>query len=119
MRDLAPDVYRQRMIIEGTLSDAPHPRLMKRILSGLCDTLNMVALTKPVVNNCEEYGWCAYMHWKTSGVHMYVWEHRDPCFFSIDIYTCKEFKPEDAENYVKEFFGECLIDIECGYATNT
>jgi len=96
MIDLAPDVYRQRVIIEGTLDEKLEPEKMKELLSKMCDSLDMVKLTDPVVNHCEEFGICAHMHWKTSGIHMYTWDNRDPIFFSIDIYTCKKFDVFDA-----------------------
>jgi len=51
------------------------------------------------------------MHWKESGLHIYAWDNRTPKFFSIDIYTCKTFNPEDAVRYTEEFFGENLIKI--------
>lgn len=96
MIDFAPDIYRQRMIIEGVKVDPISDNKIKECLTTLCTDLDMVKLTDPEVHHCEEYGTCGFMHWKTSGVHIYVWNKRDPVFFSVDIYTCKEFDPFDA-----------------------
>ncbi len=111
MRDLAPDVFRQRMIIEGTTKEPISPEDMKNLLNKLCFVLNMVALTKPTLNYCEEYGWCAHMHWVTSGIHMYTWNNREPPFFSIDLYTCKPFNTVIATNSIYDFFGSKIIDL--------
>ena len=108
MKDLAPDVFRQRMILEGITSEVIAPENIKRLLDCLCWSLNMVALTAPTLSYCENYGWCGHMHWVTSGVHMYTWENRKPPFFSIDIYTCKSFNHYDAEECVREFLGDNL-----------
>lgn len=104
MRDLAPDVFRQRMIIEGVINDEITKQEVVDLLNELCEELDMEKLSGPTVSLCEEYGWCGHMHWKTSGVHMYVWNSREPVFFSIDIYTCKPFDPQVAVRTVMSFF---------------
>ena len=109
--DLAPDVFRQRMIIEGTTNKPISPEDIKRLLDKLCECLNMVALTAPTLSYCEDYGWCGHMHWVTSGVHMYTWAKREPPFFSIDIYTCKPFDECIAKATVKYFLDNNLIEI--------
>ena len=81
MRDLAPDIFRQRAIIEGLTKQAITPDQMKCLLQLLCNDLNMVALSPPTLNYSPDYGWCAHMHWVTSGVHMYTWANRYPAFF--------------------------------------
>ena len=76
--------------------------------------LNMTPVTSPMCNYDSNYGWCAYMHWKESGIHIYSWGTRVPPFFSIDIYTCKSFKEESVIKFTKDFFGKNLIELSCG-----
>ncbi len=64
----------------------------------------MSVLQDPVTNHSSRYGWAGWIHWETSGAHFYAWE-RPVLFFSVDIYTCKEFSPEAAVEYTSEFFG--------------
>lgn len=109
--DLAPDICRQRLVIEGTLHNVFLPENMTRFCSEITDVLNMTAVTSPICNYDSNYGWCAYTHWKESGMHIYAWDNRTPKFFSIDIYTCKSFEPEHAVDYAKGFFGDDLIEI--------
>ena len=110
-RDLAPEICRQRLIIEGESHQPLLREEMHNFLVELSHDLDMEPFYGPVSSYSPEYGWCAFMHWVTSGVHMYFWEDRNPCFFSIDIYTCKPFDEEDAVNCVRKFFGSRLVDV--------
>ena len=103
MKDLAPDVYRQRMFIEG-LREAPFTADEITVyLEKLCEVLDMTPLTKPYTHLSEKYGWSAWMHWETSGVHFYSWDKLKPVFFSVDIYTCKPFDYQTAETFTKDY----------------
>jgi len=109
--DLAPDITRQRAIIEGTLHKAFAPTDMVRYCKEISTVLNMTPVSDPKTDYSEEYGWCCFMHWKESGLHIYSWENRKPTFFSIDIYTCKSFEPKDAARYTEQFFEDNLIKL--------
>lgn len=109
-KDLAPDIFRQRSIIEGITSFAIAPHMMCDYLKGLSAALDMIAHSAPSLSHHQEYGWCCHMHWVTSGAHMYTWENRVPCFFSVDIYTCKHFNGADAVSYTESFFSDILLD---------
>ena len=110
-KDLAPDIMRQRMVLEGTLHNAFTPESMIRYCKEISTVLNMTPVTEPSTNFAKDYGWCCYMHWKESGMHIYSWDNRSPKFFSIDIYTCKKFDPWDVVRYTEEFFGDNLIKL--------
>ena len=110
-KELAPAIHRQRMIIEGTLYNPLEPEAMSDYVMKITEVLNMTYVTAPILNYDENYGWCAYMHWKESGIHVYAWDSHSPPFFSVDIYTCKKFDPVDAVDFTKGFFGEDLIEI--------
>ena len=104
--DLAPDICRQRMILEGTLHNSFESEEMVRYCKEISEILNMTPIGEPITDFAEKYGWCAYMHWKESGMHIYSWNVRDPKFFSIDIYTCKSFRCLDVVAHATEFFDE-------------
>ena len=109
--DLAPDICRQRMVVEGTLHNKFGPLDMAGYCKEISKVLNMTPVSEPRTDFAEDYGWCCFMHWKESGMHIYSWEKRDPKFFSIDIYTCKKFKQMDVIRYTEEFFGDNLIKL--------
>lgn len=110
MKDLAPQIKRQRLIIEATTKDAIAPTLMYEYLYGISKVLDMTPYSSPSFSLHEDYGWCAHMHWVESGISLYTWKNEDPIFFTIDIYTCKPFKVEKAIDYTKIFFN--CQDIE-------
>ena len=110
-KDLAAEIIRQRLVIEGTLHTPFTAEQMTQYCCGITEVLNMTPVTTPVCNYDSDYGWCSYMHWKESGMHIYSWDDRNPPFFSIDIYTCKYFEPVKAIEHTKEFFSDQLIDI--------
>ena len=112
-KDLAPDITRQRMVLEGTLHDSFLPEDMVRYCKEISIALNMTPVTEPSTNFAKDYGWCCYMHWKESGMHIYSWENRDPKFFSVDIYTCRKFNPITVVSFTDEFFEDNLI--ECSW----
>lgn len=101
--DLAPDIYRQRLVIEGTcrrpISGADIARYLTE-LSGVC---GMHTLIDPVTHRSDKYGWAGWIHWETSGAHVYAWDHPS-LFFSVDIYTCKAFDAPEAVRFTEEFF---------------
>jgi S-adenosylmethionine decarboxylase len=109
--DLAPDIVRQRLVIEGELKSPFAKGEMVVYSKELSDILDMTPISEPQSSFAEQYGWCCFMHWKESGMHIYSWDHRKPPFFSVDIYTCKTFAWGDALRYTESFFGDDLLKI--------
>jgi S-adenosylmethionine decarboxylase len=106
--DLAPDIYRQRLVIEGIVPKSISADDIIDYLSGLSPVLEMVTVMKPVTNESEEWGWAGWIHWETSGAHFYAWD-RPLLFFSVDIYTCKDFSAADAVAYTASYFHPITI----------
>lgn len=111
MRDLAPKIYRQRLIIEGFPSFVITDKHIEQYLQELCDKIDMTQLGYPITHKSDKYGWAGWMHWETSGVHFYAWE-QPILFFSVDIYTCKKFDNQVAVDYTREFFGAKEIEFK-------
>lgn len=103
MQDLAPEIYRQRAVIEGYPNAPLKDDEIKNYLNGLSDVLKMHKLIEPVTHRSPKYGEAAWIHWESSGAHFYAWD-QPRLFFSVDIYTCKEFDIADAVEYTKTFF---------------
>lgn len=110
-KDLAPNIYRQRLVIEGIPSEPIDDKLIKEYLSLLSKKLKMIELLSPITHCSDKYGWAGWIHWETSGAHFYAWE-RPQLFFSVDIYTCKYFKTKDAVDFTKAFFNASTIDFK-------
>jgi S-adenosylmethionine decarboxylase len=106
--DLAPMIFRQRLVIEGIVPRPIRERDIIRYLSDLSPVLGMVTVMPPVTNESVEWGWAGWIHWETSGAHFYAWD-RPLLFFSVDIYTCKEFQVSDALAYTDQFFSPTQV----------
>ena len=103
MLDLAPEIHRQRLVIEGIPATEITDVAISGYLRGLSDVCDMVLLTTPVTHRSEQFGWAGWIHWETSGAHFYAWE-QPRLFFSVDIYTCNAFDPIAAISYTEDFF---------------
>lgn len=103
MKDLAPEIYRQRLVIEGYPKEPLTDTQIKHYLSQLSDVLEMKKLIDPVTHRSDTYGEAAWIHWETSGAHFYSWE-QPRLFFSVDIYTCKKFEDLTAVDFTQKFF---------------
>lgn len=102
--DLAPAIYRQRLVVEGCPAAPIGEATIRRYLSELSDVCRMHRLIEPVTHRSDAYGWAGWVHWESSGAHFYAWE-RPVLFFSVDIYTCAPFDSGAVADFTKSFFG--------------
>jgi S-adenosylmethionine decarboxylase len=102
-RDLAPSIVRQRLVVEGTRRAVIRESDISGYLTELSVVCDMRRLTEPVTHRSDRYGWAGWIHWETSGAHFYAWE-RPEVFFSVDIYTCKEFDAGRVVEFTERFF---------------
>ena len=103
MRDLAPEIYRQRAVIEGYPTKALPATDIATYLSQLSEVLGMTKIMEPITHRSPLYGEAAWIHWESSGAHFYSWE-TPRLFFSIDIYTCKAFDLDAAVSFTRDYF---------------
>ncbi len=109
LKDLAPMIYRQRLVIEGCPQSIITDEHIKEFLLKLSDELGMKTLIEPVTHRSDKYGWAGWIHWESSGAHFYAWE-QPMLFFSVDIYTCKKFEVSSAVDFTKKFFNSNAIE---------
>ncbi len=109
MRDLAPKIHRQRLVVEGYPQQVISDEQIKDYLLQLSDVLEMNSLIEPVTHKSTKYGWAGWIHWENSGAHFYAWE-RPQLFFSVDIYTCKPFDPDVARAFTQGYFRSSDIE---------
>ena len=101
--DLAPMIFRRRLVIEGTSPAPIVEEQISRYLRILSDVCGMRLLVEPVTHRSKTYGWAGWVHWESSGAHFYAWDS-PKLFFSADIYTCKEFDLKSACKFTQIFF---------------
>jgi hypothetical protein len=101
--NLAPSIFRQRLVVEGTCPRPIDELAIQTFLSALSDVCGMNALIEPVTHRSDRYGWAGWIHWETSGAHFYAWD-QPLVFFSADIYTCKAFDSMATVEFTRDFF---------------
>ncbi|KAK8023637.1 hypothetical protein PG993_011703 [Apiospora rasikravindrae] len=106
--DLAPQILRQRLVVEGYPAKAIGESAIKDYLSELSEVTRMIRLLEPVTHKSDLYGWAGWTHWETSGAHFYAWE-KPLLFFSVDIYTCKQFDPKVVIDFTRDYFNASKI----------
>jgi hypothetical protein len=106
-QDLAPMILRQRLVVEGYPASPITDEQIKEYLAKLSNVTGMTTLIEPVTHRSDLYGWAGWIHWETSGAHFYAWEI--PLFFSVDLYTCKAFDPNEVVEFTRQFFAATTI----------
>jgi S-adenosylmethionine decarboxylase len=107
-RRIAPDIVRQRLLIEGYYRIEVDEAAIRRYFAGLAEALELRAYGEPIVfspaglGKAENQGYDAFMPLIDSGVALYVWT--GPRFVSAVIYTCKAFDERTAIEFMKSFF---------------
>jgi len=108
LRNLAPQIFRQRLLLEGLYTiDVTHAAL-ERYLTGLAAHLELKAYGTPTIyspaglGSAQNQGFDAFLPLIDSGIAAYVWSSAR--FFSIVLYTCKGFDAAAASAFTREFF---------------
>ena len=108
MRNLAPHVFRQRLLIEGFYTTDVTRERIAAYLQGVADHLSLKAYGEPTIHSpaglgsAANQGFDAFLPLIDSGITAYVWSAAK--FFSIVLYTCKGFDEGAAVRYTRDFF---------------
>jgi S-adenosylmethionine decarboxylase len=114
MRNLAPHVFRQRLLIEGFYTADVTRERVAAYLHGVAGHLGLKAYGEPTIHSPagigkpENQGFDAFLPLVDSGITAYVWAAAK--FFSIVLYTCKGFDDAAAVRYTREFFGATEVE---------
>lgn len=116
MRDFAPHIFRKRMICEGLYETEISKEFLEGYLNKLSSVLEMTTTYGPVVGqeaqkvDPKHTGFEGFLGWAESGVHAYTWESEK--FFSVDMYSCKEFCEKKVKRFTKNYFKASIIDYK-------
>ncbi len=109
MKNLAPDIFRQRLVIEGYWRIAVDDRVVGDFLTGLAAAVGLTAYGKPTVfspasgeGRPENAGYDAFLPLIDSGISGYFWSA--PRFLSVVLYSCTTFDTDAAVTYTRQFF---------------
>lgn len=116
MKDLAPEITRQRLLIEGLYNADISRDKVEEYLLGLAAHLNLRVYGKPIIHapegigKDENEGFDAFIPLIDSGISLYVWSSSR--FFAAVLFTCKAFSRDEAEAYTREFFAASEIETK-------
>jgi hypothetical protein len=114
MKNFAPEITRQRLLIEGFYNREVDPEIIKKYFSEVIDRLNLKMYSEPIIYSPagagreENQGYDAFVPLIDSGISLYVWTNKK--FLSGIIYTCKFFNASVACDTTKQFFKMKDID---------
>lgn len=109
MRDLAPDITRQRLLLEGHYSIAVDEATIARFLIELTSALELRTYGEPTIfapagaGRAENEGYDAFVPLIDSGISLYVWTNAR--FLALVVFTCKSFDADRAVEATRAFFG--------------
>lgn len=103
----APEIFRQRLLIEGYYQEPMTEARLERLMVELCEALKLRPYAPPTIyapasgmGRAENAGFDAFMPLIDSGLSAYVWSK--PSFSSILIYSCTKFDEQEALSFVTE-----------------
>jgi len=114
MRDLAPDIVRQRLLVEGFYTADVDEDVIRTYFARLTGELGLRTYDVPIVfapggeGRAENEGYDAFVPLIDSGISLYVWT--GPKFLSVVAFTCKPFDADVAVSVTREFFGMSSVE---------
>jgi S-adenosylmethionine/arginine decarboxylase-like enzyme len=106
VENLAPDIVRQRLLIEGHYDRELDAQGVADYLQGLAAALSLRSYAAPVVHAPQgdgrpaNAGYDAFLPLIDSGISLYVWTEAH--FFAVVLFTCKLFDVDTALAYTRE-----------------
>ena len=114
MRDLAPDILRQRLLIEGYFTADVDRDAVEGYLTGIAAALQLRTYGAPIVHDPaglgkpENQGFDAFIPLIDSGISLYVWSARR--FFAVVLFTCKRFDVERALEFTRRLLEPSALE---------
>lgn len=108
MRDLAPEITRQRLLLEGYYTVDVNESLIRRFLAELPAELGLRTYGEATVfapggtGREDNEGFDAFVPLIDSGVSLYVWTPKR--FAALVLFTCKAFDTDTAVAFTRSFF---------------
>ena len=109
MKDLAPEIFRQRLLMEARWTIALDAELVRGYLLGLSAELGLTPYGEPIVftpaagqGRPENAGFDSFLPLINSGISGYFWTASR--FLSVVPYSCTPFDPDTAVAFNKGYF---------------
>jgi len=109
VKNLAPQIFRQRLLVEGYTTARVDRQMLEATLNGLAEHLGLRAYAAPVIFSpgdaarADNQGFDAFLPLADSGISLYYWAGAR--FVSVLLYTCARFDEAAAIDYLRRAFG--------------
>jgi S-adenosylmethionine decarboxylase len=116
MKNLASNITRQRLLIEGFYGIDVDKDVIMDYFKTITNALDLRMYGEPIVfspggeGKEVNQGYDAFVPLTDSGISVYVWANAK--FLSLIIYTCKKFNENKAVNVTKKFWKIGKIESE-------
>lgn len=116
MKNIAPQIVRQRLLIEANFNISVTKEDVKNYLLNIAQELDLKTYGEPIIHSPEgqgkeeNQGFDAFIPLIDSGISLYVWTNEK--FMSCVLYTCKEFSVEKAIQFTKDFFKSTELEYQ-------
>lgn len=109
MKNIAPEITRQRLLIEGYYQVDVDESTIRDYFYGISQKLELRIYGSPIIfspetgmGQDENMGYDAFVPLIDSGISLYIWSKAK--FLSTIIYTCKKFEKDKAIGFTKNYF---------------
>jgi len=108
MKDLAPNIMRQRLLIEGFYEIDVDEEVIKKFYKKITKEFGLRTYGPPIIHCADgmgkeiNSGYDAFVPLIDSGIYVGAWTSEK--FLSMVIYTCKKFDVAKAVEVTKEFW---------------
>jgi hypothetical protein len=108
MQDLAPHIFRQRLLMEALYTLEADRDKVRDYLLRLAKELELRVYGKPLVHSpggqgkAENQGYDAFVPLIDSGISAYVWSAAR--LISVVVYSCKRFEPRLAVEFTRDYW---------------
>ena len=109
MKDLAPEIFRQRLLMEARWTIDVDAELVRGYLLGMSAELRLTPYGDPIIftpaageGRPENAGFDSFLPLINSGISGYFWT--DAQFLSVVLYSCTAFDPDAAVGFTRGYF---------------
>ena len=109
MQDLAPELFRQRLLMEARWTIDVDAEMVRGYLLGVSAELRLTPYGDPIVfspeagmGRPENAGFDSFLPLINSGISGYFWTGAK--FFSVVLYSCTPFDPDAAVAFTRGYF---------------
>lgn len=116
MDNLAPDIFRQRLLIEGFYTIDVNETVIKNYFESVTKSLDLRMYGEPIIfspaslGKEDNQGYDAFAPLIDSGICIYIWSRQK--FLSAVIYTCNDFNETLAVDATTNFFKTTQITFQ-------